>query len=302
MNAWHVPVLGAEVLAFLEPERGGVFFDGTLGGGGHAESLLAGGADLVIGVDRDPDARAQAAERLERFGPRVRIEAGNYADVAERLEEDLTGALLDLGVSSWQIDADARGFSFRHGVMLDMRMSTAGRTAAELLNEASEAELADVFREYGEEKRSRRLAAEIVRRRKDAPFRTSDDLVAAMHRSLGSRLTTQDRARIFQAVRIAVNDEMDALDRALPALRERLAPGGVFAVIAYHSLEDRRVKNAFREWSRDCVCPPGLPVCRCRGVALGELLTRKVVVASAEELEANPRSRSARLRAWRKAA
>ena len=305
MSEYHVPVMLREVLQYLSPERGGLYFDGTLGGGGHTEAILsASDGARVIAVDQDPEALEVAENRLRRFGDRVRLVRANYADVAETLNEPLAGALLDLGISSHQIDDPARGFSFRPGTPLDMRMSGAGAraSAAELLNELSEEELADIFYHYGEERRSRRLAAEVVRTRSASPFRTSDDLTTAMTRALGPRLDAQDKARIFQALRIAVNDELNVLDRALPALRDRLAVDGVFVVLAYHSLEDRRVKEAFREWSRDCICPPELPVCRCRGRALGGLVTRKAVQASAEEVAANPRARSVRLRAWRKAA
>lgn len=304
-RTYHDPVMVREVVAHLGVESGGLYFDGTLGGGGHTEAILEAGTDTrVLAVDQDPDALAAAGKRLERFGARVRLIESNFADAAEQLEEPLAGALLDLGISSHQIDMEARGFSFRPGTPLDMRMAADASvaTAADLLNELEERELADVFYRYGEERRSRRLAGEVVRRRSTAPFRTSDDLLAAIDAALGARTTNQDRARIFQALRIAVNDEMGVLARALPALRDRLQQNGVFVVLSYHSLEDRQVKDAFREWSRDCICPPELPVCRCRGRALGGVLTRKPVVASAEEIAANPRARSAKLRAWRKAA
>jgi len=307
MSEYHVPVMLREVLTYLNPERGGLFFDGTLGGGGHTEAILSASDDArVIAVDQDPEALEVAENRLRRFGDRVQLVRANYADAAEALTEPLSGALLDLGISSHQIDDPARGFSFRSGTPLDMRMSGAGAraraSAADLLNQLSEEELADIFFHYGEERRSRRLAGEVVRTRAATPFRTSDDLLAAMSRSLGSRLEAQDKARIFQALRIAVNDELNVLDRALPTLRDQLAGDGVFVVLAYHSLEDRRVKEAFREWSRDCICPPELPVCRCRGRALGGLVTRKAIQASAQEIARNSRARSVRLRAWRKAA
>lgn len=301
----HVPVLVEEVLSFLWPDRGGVFFDGTLGDGGHSEAILSASESArVIGVDQDPEALAVARRRLERFGERFRAVRTNFADAAAALEEPLAGALLDLGLSSRHLDVLERGFTFRPGAPLDMRMagkSAVGLpTAADLLNELPERELADLFYRYGEERRSRRLAAAVVRRRAEAAFRTSDDLVEVIDAALGPRVDVQDRARIFQALRIAVNDEMGVLERVLPLLRDRLEAGGVLVVISYHSLEDRQVKNAFREWSRSCVCPPELPVCRCRGVPLGETLTRKPVYPSEAEVARNPRARSARLRAWRK--
>jgi 16S rRNA (cytosine1402-N4)-methyltransferase len=302
---YHEPVMVAEVLKYLQPGRGGLYFDGTLGGGGHAAAILrSSAAASVIGVDQDAEALEVAGRRLERFGERAMMLHSNFADAAESGAEPLAGALLDLGVSSHQIDEPLRGFSFRSGTALDMRMGvTADRaTAAELLNELPEAELANVFYRYGEERRSRRLAALVVRRRASAPLRTSDDLNAVLESFYGPRITVQDRARIYQALRIAVNEELGVLERALEALRERLQPAGVIVVLSYHSLEDRLVKDAFREWSRTCVCPPELPVCMCRGRPLGEMLTRKPVMAGAAEVEANSRSRSARLRAWRKAA
>jgi 16S rRNA (cytosine1402-N4)-methyltransferase len=325
MESYHVPVLLREVLAYLGPERGGLFFDGTLGGGGHAEAILLASAESrLLGVDQDWEAIAVASRRLERFGGRVQLMHGNYADAVELADEPLAGALLDLGISSHQIDEEVRGFSFRPGTLLDMRMdrgsrsadikpgsggnpivdlrSSIRRTAAQLLNELSEEALADLFYRYGEERRARRLASGIVQARSRAPLRTSDDLLGVLSRSLGRRLEVQDKARLFQALRIAVNDELGVLERALPALRERLSPAGVVVVLAYHSLEDRRVKEAFREWSRDCVCPPELPVCQCRGRALGELLTRRAVQAGADEVARNARARSVRLRAWKKAA
>jgi 16S rRNA (cytosine1402-N4)-methyltransferase len=304
MGAYHEPVLLGEVLSLLDPGRGGVYLDGTVGGGGHSEGILAASRTArVVGVDRDPAALAEARRRLRGYGARFEAVAGDFADVAEGLELALAGALLDLGVSSHQIDDPARGFSFREGVPLDMRMSGAGGpTAADILNTYPEEALVRVLREYGEEGRAWPIVRRIVARRGTAPFRRSEDLVLVLSEVYGHRLKVKDQARVFQALRIEVNRELESLDRALPALRDRLVAAGVLVVISYHSLEDRRVKNAFREWSRACVCPWELPVCECRGVALGETLTRRVVRPSASELETNPRSRSARLRAWRKAA
>lgn len=306
----HAPVMVDEVLEHLRPERGGWFLDGTVGGGGHALHILEASPEVrLLAVDRDPDAVAAAGERLKAHADRVRLARADFREAValarrEAGDEELAGALLDLGVSSHQLDERARGFSFRPGTPLNMRMggTTDGRRpAAHLLNEASEEELGRIFRDYGEERRWRVLAREVARRRRETPFRTSDDLLEAIDAALGPRTTNQDRARIFQALRIAVNEELEALEQALPEIRDALVPGGRMVVIAYHSLEDRIVKNAFREWSRDCVCPPGLPVCRCRGEPLGRRLTKRPLRPSEAEVERNPRARSARLRAWERA-
>jgi 16S rRNA (cytosine1402-N4)-methyltransferase len=316
-SEYHAPVLVAEVLHALQLKPGSRVLDGTLGGGGHSLAMLDTGAD-VTGLDRDPDAIATARARLAGFESRGQFRAinANFADfesiaVLEGVAFD--SIVLDLGVSSHQFDNEARGFSFREGAPLDMRMEfgrqTAdggrqrdggGQTAAELLNAADEEELKTIFKDFGDEPKAGRLAREIVRRRGNRPFVTSDDFVGAIRAVLGPRSGPGDFARLFQALRIAVNGELDALARALPALRDRLAPAGVIAVIAYHSGEDRIVKHAFREWSLSCICPPKQIVCTCRGRPLGELLTRKAVNAGPEETARNPRARSAHLRAWRK--
>ncbi|MDT8367824.1 MAG: 16S rRNA (cytosine(1402)-N(4))-methyltransferase RsmH [Longimicrobiales bacterium] len=306
MNAYHVPVLAMEAIDFLLERGAGLFLDATVGGGGHALLLLERCPECrVLAVDRDPEAIATARRRLDRYRDRVRFLATRFdraTDDIEVRDRGLDGALLDLGVSSHQLDEEDRGFTFRRGAPLDMRMTPEGPTAADLLAEASEEELARIFREYGEERHARRLARAIVRQRRQAPITTSDVLVGVIDSALRGRVEVQDRARIFQALRIAVNGEIDALEAALPVIRDRLNEDGVLVVIAYHSIEDRIVKNAFRDWSRSCVCPPGLPICVCRGVPLGETLTRRPVRPSEDEVERNPRARSARLRAWRKAA
>ena len=260
----------------------------------------------VIGIDQDAEAIEAAKRRLASVDERVKLIQANFRDVARpefAAEMDgLAGALMDLGVSSHQIDTQERGFSFRPGTPLRMRMDEGARetrSAAELLNRADERELGRVFRD-GEERRWRTLSREVVRRRKIRPFSTSDDLVAALSAVLGRSAQEKQKARLFQALRIAVNDELAALSEGLKGIRGRLAPGGRLAVLSYHSLEDRLVKDAFRNWSADCRCPPGLPECRCRGRSLGRTLTRRPLRPSAEEVAGNPRARSARLRVWEK--
>jgi 16S rRNA (cytosine1402-N4)-methyltransferase len=307
-SAYHAPVLAREVLDLLGGSEN--VLDGTLGGGGHSLALLQAGVKQVTGIDRDPDALDAARARLASYTSNGRFRAylGNFADIGETpelAELQFSGILLDLGISSHQIDDPNRGFTFREDAPLDMRMdrgADGGISAAELLNTFDEHALASIFREYGDERRAHRLAREVVRRRGNRPFVVSDDFVGAIRGALGPRTGPADFARLFQSLRIAVNDELESLEQALPVLRDRLDPGGVFAIIAYHSGEDRLVKHAFREWSSDCICPPKQPVCTCRGYALGALVSRKATTPSPDELGRNPRARSARLRAFRRAA
>ncbi len=303
-TAYHAPVLAEEVVELLRSAKS--VLDGTLGGGGHSEALLAAGVLKVMGVDRDPQAIAAARLRLDRYERDGRFELihANYADIPELThtrDHQFDGILLDLGVSSRQFDAQERGFTFREGAPLDMRMGSEGESAADLLNSMDDRQLAAMFREYGDEPRAGRLAREIVRRRATEQFATSDHLVRAVRGALGPRTGPGDFARLFQALRIAVNDELEGLRRALPALRDQLTSGGTLAVITYHSGEDRVVKHAFREWSADCICPPKQPMCTCRGRALGETLGKRGTLPSEAELARNPRARSAKLRAWRAA-
>ena len=301
-SAYHAPVLAAEVLDFVGGAQSAV--DGTLGGGGHALAMLEHGVRQIVGIDRDPGAIAASLERLGPYEKEGRFRAvlGNFADpqvLAHLGDTRFDVILLDLGVSSRQLDAEGRGFTFREGAPLDMRMDPNSEVdAADWLSTVDERDLADVLHHYGDEPKAYRMAREIVRRRETRPFATSDDLVGAIRAVLGPRSGPGDFARIFQAVRIAVNDELTGLALALPVLRDRLAPSGRLIVIAYHSGEDRIVKHAFREWSRRCICPPKQPVCTCRGVALGTTLTRKAIVAGEEEIVTNARARSARLRTW----
>ncbi|MGD8281275.1 MAG: 16S rRNA (cytosine(1402)-N(4))-methyltransferase RsmH [Gemmatimonadota bacterium] len=307
MDSYHEPVMGAEMVELLSPRGAGLYLDGTVGGGSHTRLILETCSDCrVLAADRDADAITHARAALSGFSDRVRFVRCRFDDApadTEVQDRGLEGAVLDLGVSSHQLEDDARGFTFRRGVALDMRMDEAtDLDATRFLAEASEGRLTQVFREFGEEPKARRLAREIVKRRQSAALETSDDLVAALAVTLGRAPTARDKARIFQAVRIAVNEELESLERGLPAIREVMNDGAVMVVISYHSLEDRVVKNAFREWSKSCVCPPELPACVCRGHALGETLTRKPMRPTDAEVGRNPRARSALLRAWRRAA
>ncbi|MCU0621103.1 MAG: 16S rRNA (cytosine(1402)-N(4))-methyltransferase RsmH [Gemmatimonadales bacterium] len=293
----HEPVLLAEILRAARGARRVV--DATVGFGGHAAALAAQGAELLV-IDRDAEALAWA---LERLGALVtRSVAAPFDDPDALAAIAAFGPdfiLLDLGVSSRQLDVDARGFSFREGAPLDMRMERAGETAAEWLARADATELARAFRDYGDERRATALAREIVRRRARGPMRVADDLVNAIRAVLGPRSGPGDFARLFQAVRIVVNDELGRLARALPAMRDALVPGGTLAVISYHSGEDRVVKQAFRAWGDPCTCPPGLPVCICGAVPRGREAPRGAIVAADDEVQRNPRARSAKLRIFR---
>ena len=301
--SYHVPVLTAAVRAWAE--GGARAVDATLGGGGHA-AILRGLGARVLGIDRDPEALAAARHRLGSEG--IEYLEGSFAAPAalaaiQAFHPDRI--LLDLGVSSHQIDSAERGFTFRPGAPLDMRMGGKGKgdggrgiAARDVLNSWPEARLTQVFADYGDERRARGLAREVIRRRQREPFIVSDDFVNAIRAVLGPRSGPPDFARLFQALRIAVNDELASLEAALPRLRDALTPGGRLGVITYHSGEDRIVKHAFREWSRDCICPPRQPVCTCRGRALGRVLTKKPVVPEASEISDNPRARSAQFRGF----
>jgi len=301
--SYHVPVLTAAVRAWAE--GGARAVDATLGGGGHA-AILRGLGARVLGIDRDPEALAAARHRLGSEG--IEYLEGSFAAPAalaaiQAFHPDRI--LLDLGVSSHQIDSAERGFTFRPGAPLDMRMGGKGKgdggrgiAARDVLNSWPEARLTQVFADYGDERRARGLAREVIRRRQREPFIVSDDFVNAIRAVLGPRSGPPDFARLFQALRIVVNDELASLEAALPRLRDALTPGGRLGVITYHSGEDRIVKHTFREWSRDCICPPRQPVCTCRGRALGRVLTKKPVVPEASEVSDNPRARSAQFRGF----
>lgn len=306
MGFCHQSVLTREVSTFLAPRAGGVYVDGTVGGGGHA--ALIGGAiapgGTLIGIDRDQSAIEAARERLRFPGVRVILVHDNFANLAAILTGfDLVavdGILLDLGISSPQVDEAERGFSFQHDAPLDMRMDRRQPlTARDLVNEASEGELAEIMLEYGEERWARRIARFIVERRRQSPIVTTGELVEVIKAAIpaGARRHGPHPARrTFQALRIAVNDELNSLAKALQAGIDRLAPDGRLVVISFHSLEDRIVKEELAREARACRCPPEVPVCRCGGPRL-RLLTKRPVEAGTEELAANPRARSAKLRA-----
>lgn len=300
-SAWHRPVLRAEVVQLLRPAPGRVYLDGTLGGGGHSEALLSAGA-RVVGVDRDRASLQHAALRLARYGDAFVPVHGNFADAAVlppvRAAAPYDGAILDLGVSSHQLDTPERGFSFRHDGPLDMRMdAAAGMPASDLVNTADEAELTRIFREFGEEPQSRRVARAVVAERDRMPFVTTGQLAALIEKVLGRRGRVHPATRVFQALRIAVNDELGALRRALASIPPLLAGGARFAVITFHSLEDRLVKTFFRLGSEELLDRPEWPAPRRNPEWRFRDLTRKPIEASAAELAANPRARSARLRA-----
>jgi 16S rRNA (cytosine1402-N4)-methyltransferase len=295
--AVHTPVLLPEVLEALTPADRVI--DGTLGAGGHTRALLDAGVPEILGLDRDPMALAIARENLADYSERVQIVHASYAsmkDEARRLGwEQVGGILLDLGVSSMQLDRAERGFAFMQDGPLDMRFdpSSGGLTAADMVNYWDADELADVFFRYGEEQASRRLARAIVAGR---PYTTTRQLAAAIEQATPRREKIHPATRVFQALRIAVNDELRVIERTLPEAIDLLATGGRLAVISFHSLEDRIVKQTFRLESTDCICPPNVPVCTCGHHARVKLVTRKPITATDAEIAQNPRSRSAKLR------
>ncbi len=311
MPRLHIPVLAGELIEALDPSAGETAIDCTFGSGGHARLVadrLGSGGELIC-IDRDPQAEERFADFAEQVPCATRFIRGNYADVLPSLgEEGLRADLLyiDLGVSSLQVDARERGFSYAYEAPLDMRMDPAEPIDARtIVNEWPEERLASIFRDYGEERYSRQIAREIARTRRRTPFDTTIELVSAIKRAVPVPAqfgSGHPARRVFQAIRIAVNDELHSLDRALPAAWDILRPGGRIAAISFHSLEDRRVKRFFAELARGCICPPDLPVCACGREPLAELVTRRAVKPSEGEVAHNPRSRSGRLRAAHKLA
>ena len=303
----HASVLLSETIKILDPQPNEVFVDATLGLGGHTKALLETEATLsVTGIDQDADAMRLAKLRLSSFGERVTFRHGNFADIGKFVRE-ADGVLADLGVSSLQFDSDTRGFSFRFDAPLDMRMDADSDdpTAAQLLEELTEEEIANVIYGYGEERFSRRIARRIVERRKAGnPVRTTSDLAALVERSVPRKPKDKihPATKTFQALRIAVNRELEVLDGFLKDSVDLLRPNGRLAVISFHSLEDRIVKQAFLKASGRCQCPPRIPQCQCGAKKVVEILTKKPITAGEEEINLNPRSRSAKLRAVKKLA
>jgi 16S rRNA (cytosine1402-N4)-methyltransferase len=309
MGAPHRPVLLRETIEFLVPERGGLFVDCTVGLGGHSEAILeASTATRVIGIDRDLNALERARERLARFGTRFRSVHGDYRNLAgvmeEASEERAAGILADLGVSSLQFDSPTRGFSFRFDSPLDMRMDESDEeTAADLLQRLPEEEIAAIIFKFGEERNSRRIAKWIVEKREQgAPVSTTKELADLVARASGHKKRWQihPATRTFQALRIAVNRELEGLAEFVETSVDLLQPDGRFVVISFHSLEDRIMKQELRRLSGYCQCDPRFDVCRCGARRAVEILTKRPVVPGAEEVEENPRARSAKLRAARK--
>ena len=301
----HVSVLLQECVRYLEIDPDGVYVDGTLGMGGHSEAILeklTGGR--LIGIDRDDRALSCAGERLARFGDRVELVKGNFGDLGAILDslgiDKVNGMLFDLGVSSPQLDDGTRGFSYMQDAPLDMRMDeSAPLTARDILNESTEAELRSIFWRYGEERYAGRIAEAVVAARENGPVETTGQFVDIIRKTMPAAALREKQhpaKRCFQAVRIAVNDELGALERMLDQAPDRLVTGGRLLVISFHSLEDRIVKEAIRKRENGCVCPPEFPVCICGFVKTLRSVTRKPVVPDREELAENPRARSARLR------
>lgn len=309
MEFHHISVLLNEAVDGLNIKPDGIYVDGTMGGGGHSSEILknlSGGK--LIGFDRDMTAINVCRERLGGFGKRVEFVNRNFFDIKDVLNElgikSIDGAVLDLGVSSYQLDTASRGFSYQHDAPLDMRMNEADPVSArDIVNTYSEEQLADIIWRYGEERWAKRIAQFIVKEREKQPIATTGELVDIIKMAVpkGARQDGPHPAkRTFQAIRIEVNSELAGLEQAVRDFIDVLAPKGRLSIITFHSLEDRIVKNVFAEMARGCTCPPEIPVCICGKKSAGKVITKKAIVASDEELELNPRARSAHLRIFEK--
>ena len=308
MTFEHKSVLLKETVDSLCIRPDGIYVDGTLGGGGHAFEVCRrlGPDGRLIGIDQDQDAIAAASERLAPFGDRAVIVRSNYRQIQDVLEGlqigRVDGIYLDLGVSSYQLDTAERGFSYREDAPLDMRMDRRNtQTAADLVNGCDESELYRIIRDYGEEKFAKNIAKHIVKARQEKPIETTGELTEIIKAAIPAKMRAtggHPAKRTFQAIRIALNHELEVLDQSIDTMIQLLNPGGRLSIITFHSLEDRIVKNRFRENENPCICPPDFPVCVCGRVSRGRVITRKPILPSEEELEENKRAKSAKLRVF----
>jgi len=309
MEFKHVSVLFKETIDGLDLKEGGIYVDGTLGGGGHSFGMLSSGVDIkVIGIDQDSEAINAAKKRLEEFSDKVTFVNDNFSNIKNILKElgidSIDGVVLDLGVSSYQLDNAERGFSYMHDARLDMRMNTENELSAyEVVNNYSEEELARIFYEYGEEKWSARIAKFIVEKREEKPIEKTSELVEIIKAAIPQKARQQGShpaKRVFQAIRIEVNNELGILSDTVDDIVSVLRPGGRIAIITFHSLEDRIIKKAFSRLATGCVCPKSFPVCVCNNQPVVKIVTKKPILPSKGEEEENPRSKSAKLRIFEK--
>lgn len=310
MNDYHKPVLVEEVMQYMRCRKGGIYIDGTIGGGGHALEICRriDGDGLLIGIDRDDEALAHAAETLKEYSGCVRLIKGDFRYMKALVNDiggnEVDGVLLDLGVSSHQLDDAGRGFSYNAEAALDMRMDKQQLlTARDVVNTYDEKRLYEIIKDYGEERWAKRIASFIVKERQRYPIETTDQLVEVIKRAIPAaarREGPHPARRTFQAIRIEVNDELNSIKEGLIQAMDCLKPGGRLCVISFHSLEDRLVKDTFRRWQNPCTCPPDTPVCVCGNKPVAAIVTKKPVTASPDEVESNPRARSAKLRVCEK--
>lgn len=308
MTFEHKSVLLDETVDSLNIKPDGIYVDGTLGGGGHAWEVCRrlGDQGRFIGIDQDADAIRAASERLAEYGDKVTIVRSNYENIAEVLRDlgidRVDGICLDLGVSSYQLDTAERGFTYREDAPLDMRMDQRNtQTAADIVNTYSESDLYRMIRDYGEDKFAKNIAKHIVRVRQEKPFETTGELIDTIKAAIPMKVRAvggHPAKKTFQAIRIELNHELDVLERSIDTMIDLLNPDGRLSIITFHSLEDRIVKNRFRDNENPCICPPGFPVCMCGKVSKGKVITRKPIIPSEAEIEANKRSKSSKLRVF----
>lgn len=312
MTFEHKSVLLQETVDSLNIKPDGIYVDGTLGGGGHAYEVCRrlGSKGRFVGIDQDADAIGAASERLLEYGEKVTIVRSNYEHIANVLKElqieSVDGIYLDLGVSSYQLDTVERGFTYREDAPLDMRMDQRNtQTAADIVNTYSEQDLYRVIRDYGEDKFAKNIAKHIIRVRQEKPFETTGELIDTIKAAIPMKVRAvggHPAKKTFQAIRIELNHELDVLNQSIDTMIELLKPGGRLSIITFHSLEDRIVKNRFREHENPCICPPGFPVCMCGKVSKGTVVTRKPILPGGQEIEENKRSKSAKLRVFERGA